>query len=425
MMPNGHLGTFRQRDGIARLWASCMPMFGMKTPRMTFVAIVTGMPYSYSLIAQAKDGVYRFGPVFDRGLDRSDEDIAVEFHTLTDAEANYAGMARVYRKYQLDRNACVPLRERIKHSPELAYAARCPEVRIRQGWKPVPSPVPEQTVENEPPMRVMVTFDRVGDILDEFQRQGVDAAEIRLVGWNQKGHDGRWPQIFPVEESLGGEGEAPCGHQEGPTDGLPDRQSREPHRCLPDCQLLGCRVHPQELRRYAPPRQDDLGRRAGLHDLRPGPTAVCREGHPHDRRSGLPGPALPRRVHLRATGPVRRPAASRDGVRRTAFFIDQIMKLGKETFGGVASEGPYDFCCGNLDSVLYVSFDKPDQPMPKMVDRCVPIWQLVYNGIILSTPFTTTVNYTTQNRVAQLKLIEFNGRPVFYFYSRFKDDGKN
>ena len=39
-----------------RLWASCMPMFGMKTPRMTFVAIVTGMPYSYSLIARAKDG---------------------------------------------------------------------------------------------------------------------------------------------------------------------------------------------------------------------------------------------------------------------------------------------------------------------------------------------------------------------------------
>ena len=74
---------------------------------------------------------------------------------------------------------------------------------------------------------------------------------------------------------------------------------------------------------------------------------------------------------------------------------------------------------------MYVSFDKPDQPMPKMVDRFVPIWQLVYNGIILSTPFTTTVNYTAQNRVSQLKLIEFNGRPVFYFYSRFKDDGKN
>ena len=33
---------------------------------------------------------------------------------------------------------------------ELAYAARCPEVRVRQAWKPVPSPVPDQVVQNEP-----------------------------------------------------------------------------------------------------------------------------------------------------------------------------------------------------------------------------------------------------------------------------------
>ena len=93
VMPNGHLGSFRQREGSARLWASCMPLFGMKTPRMTFVAIVTGMPYNYSLIARAQNGVYRFGPVFDRGLDGSEEDIAIEFHTLSGDDANYAGMA--------------------------------------------------------------------------------------------------------------------------------------------------------------------------------------------------------------------------------------------------------------------------------------------------------------------------------------------
>jgi hypothetical protein len=425
VMPNGHLGAFRQREGIARLWASCMPMFGMKTPRMTFVAIVTGMPYSYSLIARAKDGVYRFGPVFDRGLDRSDEDIAVEFHTLTGAEANYAGMARVYRQYQLDRNACVPLRERIKHSPELAYAARCPEVRIRQGWKPVPSPVPEQTVKNEPPMRVMVTFDRVGDILDEFQRQGVDAAEICLVGWNQKGHDGCWPQIFPVEESLGGEAKL--------------------RAVIKKAQQMGYQIvgHANHIDAYliADCWDAEYIRKNSDGTLPRGKTTwgggrvytICAQ-RAYERFAVKDTPMIAalgfRGLHYldvftcvppAPCGDPRHPATE----RRTAFFIDQIMKLGKETFGGIASEGPYDFCCGNLDSVLYVSFDKPDQPMPKMVDRCVPIWQLVYNGIILSTPFTTTVNYTTQNRVAQLKLIEFNGRPVFYFYSRFKDDGKN
>ena len=172
VMPNGRLGMFRERKGTLKLAASCMPMFGMKTPRGSFAAIVTGMPYCYSLIARAHSGVYQFVPVFDRGLDRCDEDIAIEFHLLTGSEANYAGMARAYRNYQLDRKACVPLKKRVEQCPELAYAVRCPEVRIRQGWKPVPSPVPEQTVQNEPPMKVMVTFDRVGDIVQRIQTPG-------------------------------------------------------------------------------------------------------------------------------------------------------------------------------------------------------------------------------------------------------------
>lgn len=58
-----------------------------------------------------------------------------------------------------------------------------PEVRIRQAWKPVPSPVPYQTPENEPPLMPVVTFDRVADIAREFKRQGVDKAEFCLVGW--------------------------------------------------------------------------------------------------------------------------------------------------------------------------------------------------------------------------------------------------
>ena len=49
------------------------------------------------------------------------------------------------------------------------------------------------------------TFERLIDIIDEMMRQGIKKADICLVGWNQKGHDGRFPQMFPVEEALGGE----------------------------------------------------------------------------------------------------------------------------------------------------------------------------------------------------------------------------
>jgi hypothetical protein len=425
VMPNGHLGSFHETNGVEKLSASCMPLFGMKTPRMTFAAIVTGMPYNYSLMARATKGVYSLAPVFDHGMDKPYEDIAITYYPLAGDQANYAGMARVYRAYQLGRKACVPLKERIAKSPELAYAARFPEVRIRQGWKPVPSPVPDQTVLNEPEMHVAVTFDRVGDIAGEFKKQGVGGAEICLVGWNQKGHDGRWPQIFPVEEGLGGEAKLRAVIKK--TQGLgyqivghgnhldaykvADCWDGEYIRKNPDGTLPhgggtwgGGRVYTlcaqRAYERFAVkdiPMTAALGFR-GLHYL---DVFTC--------------------VRLPTCGDPRHPANE----RQTGFYIDQIMKLSKETFGGIASEGPYDFCCGNLDYALYISFDKPNQPLPKMVDRLIPIWQLVYNGIIMSNPFTTTVNYTAQDRASQLKLIEFNGRPIFYFYSKFLSNGKN
>ena len=114
-------------------------------------------------------------------------------------------MAAVYRQYQLDRGEVRPIKERAAERPELAYAAKAPEVRVRLGWKPVPSPVPEQNAENEPEMHVAITFERFKQIVDEFQRQGIKEAEFCLVGWNIGGHDGRYPQIFPPDERLGGE----------------------------------------------------------------------------------------------------------------------------------------------------------------------------------------------------------------------------
>jgi hypothetical protein len=425
VMPNGRLGTFRQTNGVEKLAASCMPMFGMKTPRMTFAAVVTGMPYNYSLVARAANGVYTLAPVFDRGMDKPYEDLAVSYYPLTGDQANYAGMARVYRAYQLGRKACVPLKERIKTSPELAYAARYPEVRIRQGWKPVPSPVPDQTVLDEPPMKAMVTFDRVGDIVDEFKKQGVAGAELCLVGWNQKGHDGRWPQIFPVEEQLGGEAKL--------------------RAVIKKAQGLGYQIvgHGNHLDAYkiadcwdgeyvCKNADGQLPRGTGTWGGGRVYTICAQRAYERFAVKDMPMvAALGYRglyyldvftcVRVPMCGDPRHPLNE----RQSAHSIDQIMKLGKETFGGIASEGPYDFCCGDLDFVLYVSFEKPNGPLPSLVDRLVPIWQLVYNGIILSNPFTTTVNDTAQERDAQLKLIEFNGRPIFYFYSKFMSNGKN
>ena len=178
VVPTGQYGTFRcDKGSYSCSWPS-MSMFGMKTPRKTFVAFVTGLKYYFTARVQAESGVYRMSCVLnEEQCSDPYEDFSIEFHDLKGGDADYSGMARAYRKYQLDRKAIVPFTERAKDNPLLKYGVEAPEV----------------------------TFDRVQDIVRELKKQGVGKAELCLVGWNVGGHDGRWPQIFPVEPSLGGE----------------------------------------------------------------------------------------------------------------------------------------------------------------------------------------------------------------------------
>lgn len=66
-----------------------MPIFGMKTPRHTFVAIVTGMPHAYTLVAQAKAGVYMLFPRFELDQRGAYDDLAIDYHMLSDKNADF------------------------------------------------------------------------------------------------------------------------------------------------------------------------------------------------------------------------------------------------------------------------------------------------------------------------------------------------
>ena len=196
----------RQKENFeSRIAESNMPFFGIKTKQQTVLAIVTGMPYDYTLNISLKNGKYRVYPVFKLDGESPYEDLKIEYFYLTGDDANYSGMARRYRRYKLDKGEIVPLSVRMQTSEALRYAADSVMIRIRCGWKPAPPQVLHQTPENEPPMHVACDFNRVENLLDELKTQGVDKAEICLVGWNVKGHDGRWPQAFPVCQELGGE----------------------------------------------------------------------------------------------------------------------------------------------------------------------------------------------------------------------------
>jgi hypothetical protein len=121
----------------------------------------------------------------------------------------------------------------------------------------------------------------------------------------------------------------------------------------------------------------------------------------------------------------RHPCSRADSAR----WWGRCAEISRRELGGFASEGAMDHFAGSLDSVLYASFDSPPDIAKGnaegggLASGHVPIVQLVYNGIWLQNPFTSTVNFTVQSRYWQLKLLEYGGRPAFYFHSKFVTNG--
>lgn len=424
VMPDNIYGTYRLDEGRYRLsWHVLMPMFGMKTMRRTYCAIVTGMPHSLAVDVNVSKGVYSQSAVFLASKDiEVYEDIRIDYHFLEGADADYSGMARRYRRHQLDRGAAIPLAEKAKGNPALAYAVTNIEVRIRQAWKQAPSPVPEQVTRNEPPVKAVVTFDRFKEIVDESKRQGVDGAEFCLVGWNKGGHDGAYPQIFPVEPSLGGEAKL--------KEAIAYAQSRGfqvvGHSSFRDCYMIADTWDAEYVVEKNPDGSLKRGKTTWsggrLYTMCPQRAyeRFCPKQCAEMKTLGFRGLFYIDVVNARSLSPCPDPRHRLNNGQR-AVWENNIMRELSRTFGGAASEGAHDFCSLTCESALTVQWVKPfDPPRNALIDGYIPLWQLVYHGIIVSTPFRTMINCPANpDRRFALKLVEFGGRPTFYWHSWF------
>ncbi len=396
---------------------------GMKTPRASFVAIFKKLPFERASRVSVQDGSYQLSTFYDMQRCAFDayEDIEIEYQFLPSEDSDYSAMARAYRTHLLDGGECKAISERL--TPELDYAANCVEIRIRQAWKPVPSPVENQTPENEPELRVRTDFKAISDFLKALKKAGVDKAQICLVGWNIGGHDGRWPTAFPVEPKLGGEKglrelialAKSLGYQivchTNSTDiyhisddwkkGFPVAKKTDGSmykngtwgggRMYDMCPKFSWEYAQRDL-----PKIADLGFK-GLHYI-----DVISTKPPFD-------------CHDPAHPCTRKEAEE---------YMNKILSLAKKLFGGSASEGGADYVCGTQDYALYVYFNLFKQARG-IVERIVPFWEITFNGIMLHNTSTETVNYPIKSPESRLKLYEFGGRPLFYINSKFKDSGNN
>ena len=396
-----------------------MNMVGAKFAQQAYLVIVEGMRYEYSLRLIVQQGKYSLRLRYNLEAFSMYEDIRIRIVTIEDPDATYVDIAKAYRRYVAAQKGLVSLAQRAKNDPVLAYGAvDMPIIRVRMGWKPAPSPVADQTPETEPPMHVACTFDQVGLLLDEMKVQGLEKAEICLVGWNIRGHDGRWPQTFPVEPALGGE------------DGL--------RRLIAHASQLGyrisCHTNSSEAYRIAEcfDETDMVQKKDGSISINTDvwsggrayhlcPKVACDKFLPHTlarvKELGFRGFHYIDVITIVGPKTCYNPLHPSTGAE-SAGYVNAMLQQAREAIGGSGSEGAYDFAAQSLDFALYTVFNSITG-MPALADQPIPLWQLVYHGYVLSNPSSETVNYMIKKPANRLRFYEYGGVPVAYYFTCF------
>ena len=415
---------FKEREDFTfeRRYTSVMPIMGIRRNGNSWFAIAAGMSMAFYPHYVKQGTSYKMTARFIIDGDMPYEPIKMRFYEIPNG--TYNEMAHIYREWQIEHNHLKPLRERTSNNPALKYAAESVELRIRMGWKPSPSPILVQSPNDQPPLYIAMDFDRIIEVIDQLKQNNIKNVEICLVGWNIGGHDGCFPQLFPADERYGGDKKlkyvidyakengytivchdnytgayqcAECWDKEyvlKEKDGWADYS--KPNLSGGICY----RVCPQRAyERFAKTRLPEMRARGfyGLHFV----------------------DVFTARGPLRCYDP-KHPVSQAD----CRHYYLKIMNMSREMIGGFQSEGPFDFLSPALDYCMYTSikYRKGDNSRAIICDEMVPFWQLVYHGYILSTPSTSSINYTLKDKDEELYMLECGGRPLMYYYSKFGEE---
>lgn len=450
----GAYGNFDKDKGLFFKDMSRTPVYAVKKGDSMWAGHVKQWRFDYEFIVRADDGKYETVLRFraDRVRQYFDlyDDIVVDYSCLKGENADYNGLAARYRDYQIRNNGVRTIKDRVKDFPQLDYLCESIVVRIQtHSAKPIAEdlgqcPAADFTPQTERPLEVHMPFGVAEEFLQAIKDSGVDKITAVSAGWNYGGYDGRTPQHFPVEPSVGGEEGLrrlvekadKLGYQltlhATNTDGYSVSPMYDPYWvgkkrdgsfdrgglwaggwCMRVCQVASWNGWvPDELKRMA-----DLGVR-GSHYI-----DVYSATYPN-RCADPAHPATP---------------------ETTAEYQNKILASAKALMGGAASEGGFDHVAANIDYINYVGRDLQNldngSPAYYLATGVFPFWELVYHGIILYTPDRLTQNHTRGkclykleksgdprwmegdgivNPRISLKIVEFGGRPIFYTY-KFAD----
>lgn len=441
LFPRGEYGQFTQDNGVYKLAGHLVtPVYAMQSPAGTYMGYLKTLRFEILMEVKAQNGDYAICPVYrvDRMGFAPYDDIVIDYYKLEGADANYSGIARLYRKMQFATGNFKTIKERMKTRPWLKEMALSIPVRIQFHGSKNPHMVKDivQTKENEPKVVSVMNFDQTVEFVKAIRDAGVDKLSICSAGWQSGGYDGRFPQLFPIPEELGGEAALKRMTKSIWDMGFP----------------ISCHTNSTDCYQVADIWSEDLVCKNPDGSLQKG--GVWAGGRAHNlctkRIWQLCLPQQLKKVKelgfdgshyidvFTATYPhfccdPNHPATRKD----MAEIQLEIAKYCVGLFGGFSSECGYDHLAAQLDYCNYVSATMrslQNNPNP-MVERVVPFWEIVYHGTILSTPDRLVQNHTRgkpKNKnlssadlrfmegdgitdpVHSLKIVEFGGRPIFY-----------
>lgn len=445
MIGDGRFGRLTRKQGTLRCDRERLGLFALSTPALTWCAVVKGLRLEYGCNIEAKNGTYTVFPRFDiEGIEFAPyEDVIIDFYELKESDATYSGMGRLYRKYQLDRGAVRPLRERIVDNEALRYSTESILLRCKLGRCDRRTSTSDDWETNMPPVVVDYTFKDFERIMRDCKDAGIEKCDMCIVGFQRGGHDGPFPDLFPADERFGGE------------DGMRD--------AIALGKSLGYRmsIHLNQHNFYRNARRwreadvsKGLDGKVRRYTTLPGGPVyhscyemICNGYFDADlaemHRLGLDGLVHVDVMSARLPAPCHDPRHPNSRAEQTQW-LERLGLKARQAFGGYSSECGFDHCVAVLDNCLYVSC-YPGWSCSKtdMVDGYMPIWHVVYSGIVMSTPFYATLDAGTprkSNGVSDavgknanvfeflgspertlLKLFELGGRPMFY-YTDYKHD---
>ena len=319
----------------------------------------------------------------------------------------------------------------MKNNPVLKNAAESIYVRIKFSTR-VHRGVPRKDWPKVP-MTVQYTFEEGRQALQRIKDAGMDDVEFCFVGWQKGGHNGPYPDLFPIPEELGGE----KGMIETIEFGKKLGFQMTTHCNNHDAVKAAVRYNKWDV------SWDVNGNEYKYIFLPIGQLYfTCFQVVNHRwidedilglKRLGCNGVQHVDVVTARLPAPCHNPLHPNNR-KQQVEWQRQISQKYIDAFGAYSSECGIDHIAGLTDYALYVTWTGGDQRDPKFVKGVVPVWQIVYHGIILSGgPFYATIDasyprenekfsdsnksYTylgsTEDRF--LKMIECGGRPSFYY----------